>query len=391
MGVRSRPDTSGPSDFTPFAFVVSGLALSWALLRVRFLDVTTVARKAIFENMSDGVVVLDAAGRVADYNRAAERILGQPAPSGLGRPVNEVWPNGREVLQRPDGALVGHWEVSLGEDTDRRIYEASASVLRTGKSSIAGQLIQLRDVTQRRREEERLRETARLASIGELAAGVAHEINNPLTVIVGSSEILMDKELEQPVEPLLERINLQAHRASRIVQNLLSFARRAEPQEQYLDIGVVLGQALDIKDHEFRAGNIRVSREWPEYLPRTMMDQHQMVQVMVNILTNAQQAMAEDKGGGDLRVRAARVGDRIRISVADDGPGITAEHITKIFDPFFTTKVVGVGTGLGLSTCYGIVRRHDGDIWAESVPGEGATFHVELPIRSPAVERPESM
>ena len=246
----------------------------------------------------------------------------------------------------------------------------------------------IRDITERRREEERLRETARLVSIGELAAGVAHEINNPLTVVIGFSEILLAKDLPEPEGSRVQRIYSEAQRAAKIVQNLLSFARRREPEKRYVDVAAILERALELKAYDFKVSNIQVVSEWATDLPHTMVDEHQLVQAILNIMTNAEQAMMKSNDEGEMGIRVGRSGDRIRISISDDGPGIPQEHLYRIFDPFFTTKEVGTGTGLGLSICYGIIRQHGGEIWAESVPGKGATFHIEIPVSGPVGEMP---
>ena len=199
----------------------------------------------------------------------------------------------------------------------------------------------------------------------------------------------MDKGLPEPIQSRVQRVFSEAQRAAKIVQNLLSFARRREPEKRYMDVTAILERALELKAYEFKVSNINVTSEWQPDLPRTMVDQHQLMQVILNLLTNAEQAMIDAKGGGELLIRTTRRGDKIMMSVADDGPGILPEYVHKIFDPFFTTKGVGKGTGLGLSICYGIVHQHGGEIWADSTPGKGTAFHIELPILGPTGETEE--
>ena len=243
--------------------------------------------------------------------------------------------------------------------------------------------VQLLDVTERKRAEQRVQEAARLASIGELAAGVAHEINNPLTSVLGFSQLLMAEDLPPEVRADLQKIHSGARRATKIVQSLLSFATKREYREQYLDVTQVLERALEIKSYDLSTSNIGLTSELSPDLPRTRADEHQLIQVIVNLLTNAEQATRASNGRGQVLVRATSSDTKINISISDNGPGIPPEHLSRIFEPFFTTKEVGEGTGLGLSICYGIIREHDGNLWAESIPGEGATFHIELPIVSP--------
>ena len=242
-----------------------------------------------------------------------------------------------------------------------------------------------RDVTERKATEEHIRKTSKLVAVGQLAAGVAHEINNPLTVVMGFSQILMNEGLPESVGIRLQAIFSEAERAAKIVKNLLSFARKDEPEMQYLSLTAVLDRALELKAHDFRLNNITLSSQWEPDLPYTMADEHQLIEVMLNILTNAEQAMIEAHGGGILVVKATTSASNIRISVTDNGPGIPPERQQEIFDPFFTTKGVGKGTGLGLSISYGIIKLHGGEIWVESDLGSGTTFQIEIPILSPGV------
>ena len=241
----------------------------------------------------------------------------------------------------------------------------------------------IRYTVSHRRLEEQVRETSRLASIGQLAAGVAHEINNPLTSVVGYCRLLMTEQLSDSVMADIQTIHCEAQRAAKIVQNLLLFARKTDSDKHYFDIASLLVRAQELKCYDFKASNIEVINDVSPGLPFTMVDEHLLVQVFLNILANAEQECMAAHGGGQVVVRARTLGDRIRISISDDGPGIPQANLNKIFEPFFTTKEVGKGTGLGLSICYGIIRQHGGDLWAESEAGKGATFHLELPVAGP--------
>ena len=214
-------------------------------------------------------------------------------------------------------------------------------------------------------------------------AGVAHEINNPLTSVLGFSQLLMAEDLPSQVRDDLQRVHSGAQRAAKIVQNLLSFATKRDFRKQYLYVVPVLERALEIKSYDLITSNVKVTQGLSRNLPPTMVDEHQLIQVLINLLTNAEQALRRSNCQGQVLVRATTSDNMIRISVIDDGPGIPPELLSKVFEPFFTTSGVGVGTGLGLSICYGIVRQHDGNMWAQSAPGEGATFHVELPVVGP--------
>ena len=244
----------------------------------------------------------------------------------------------------------------------------------------------IRYAISRKRLEEQIRESSRLASIGQLAADVAHEINNPLTSVLGYSRLLLAQDLPGPVIADLQRVYREANRAANIVQNLLIFARRAESRKSYSQITSLLEHAQELKSPDFRANHIRVINQVSQDMPRSMVDEHQILQVFLNIFANAEQVCTAAHGKGRLVVRTTVSTETIMISISDDGPGIPAENLNKIFEPFFTTKEVGKGTGLGLSICYGIIRQHGGDLWAESVVGQGATFHIELPVVGPQDE-----
>ncbi len=243
-----------------------------------------------------------------------------------------------------------------------------------------------RDITERKQAEERKKQlqqelylSGRLASIGELAAGVAHELNNPLTGILGFSERRLRK-CDEEARNDLTRIHSEAKRAAKIVQNLLTFARQREPKRDYADINDILQKALELRAYELRTSNIEVVTDLIPGLPRTMADFYQIEEVFLNIILNAEQTMVEAKKGGKLSIKTRQTKGYIRISFANDGPGIPAEHLGKLFDPFFTTRWETGGTGLGLSVCHGIVTEHGGRIYARSKPGKGTTFLVELPL-----------
>jgi len=241
----------------------------------------------------------------------------------------------------------------------------------------------VRYAIERKLLQNQLLQSNRLESVGKLAAGVAHEINNPLAVVMGFSQLLLDQDLPSSAEEDVRRIYEHAQRASKVMENLLAFARKHTPERHQIDITAALANAVALKAHGFSVSNVEVILDPSPDIPHTMADEYQLQQVFLNIIANAGEAMVEAYGGGVLRISAGQVDNKLRVSFADDGPGISPETLTKIFDPFFTTKEVGKGTGLGLSICYGIIREHDGKIWAESPPGEGTTMHVELPIVSP--------
>lgn len=233
-----------------------------------------------------------------------------------------------------------------------------------------------------RAAQEHLIQAEKLSALGELIAGVAHELNSPLTAIAMSAELgTRVVALEGGVKTHLERIGEATIRCQQIVKSLVSFARKQKPEMAYLDINALCDKVLDLVVYQLKVSNIDLERRFDERLPLTMADPHQLEQVFVNLATNAYQAMSACPGRGKLVVETKAGDGVIHIGFHDDGPGISKEHQRKIFDPFFTTKADG--TGLGLSISYGIIKEHGGEISVQSAPGRGTTFLIEVPITKP--------
>ncbi|MBM4446484.1 MAG: PAS domain S-box protein [Chloroflexi bacterium] len=239
----------------------------------------------------------------------------------------------------------------------------------------------LTDITERKKAEQQALVNAKLASVGELVAGVAHEVNNPLTGIIGYAQLLADRQdVPQNIKEDLQKIYEESQRTVRIVQNLLRFARQYKPEKSLVDINELIERTLELEAYKLRTSNIGLSAKLAADIPLILADYNQLQQVILNIIANAQQAIAETKRRGKITVTTDVVEDCVSISITDNGPGISPESIIKIFDPFFTTKPEGSGSGLGLSVCHGIITEHGGNIYAESTPGKGTTFIIELPI-----------
>ncbi|MGD9117486.1 MAG: PAS domain S-box protein [Dehalococcoidia bacterium] len=250
-------------------------------------------------------------------------------------------------------------------------------------------LINWIDITDRRRAEEEKAEleqkahlASRLASVGEMASGIAHEINNPLTAVIGFAQLLMDNDLPDEIKEDLTIIHKEAQRAAGVARNLLTFARKHAPSKQLANVNNIIEGVLTLRAYEQNVSNIQIKTRLTPSLPEVMADYSQLQQVFINIILNAEAAMLEASNGGTLTITTRRFNHSIRASFADDGPGIAKGNLGRIFDPFFTTKEVGKGTGLGLSVCHGIIAEHGGRIYARSKPGQGATFIVELPVVS---------
>jgi len=283
-----------------------------------------------------------------------------------------------KTLETKEPAMADFFEPHLGIH-----LEVATSPIFNEKGEVVACVHVTRDITKRKKMEEQLILTDRLASIGELASGIAHELNNPLTGVIGFAQLLLGKDVPDDVKEDLRVINREAQRAAEVVKNMLVFARKHAPVKQLVDINSIIEKVLELRTYEQRVSNIQVNTSLASDLPEVTADYFQLQQVFLNIIINAEHFMIEAHNRGTLTITTEKVRDIVRASFADDGPGISKENLGHLFDPFFTTKEVGKGTGLGLSICHGIITDHGGQIYIESKLGEGATFTVELPISDP--------
>jgi PAS domain S-box-containing protein len=294
-------------------------------------------------------------------------------------PVSYAEYQKRKELRRLGKPVPSDYEISIVRK-DGEIRHLSASrkeVIWNGKVQFQAVY---QDITKGKKMQEQLMAQDRLASIGQLVSGVAHEINNPLTGIIGFSELLLQRDLPDDVKADLKIVNDEAMRTAKIVKNLLTFARKQPEGKAPVDINEEIQRVLDLRNHEQKVNNIQVITRFASDLPQVMGNASQLQQVLFNIVINAEFFMLEAHQKGNLTITTERIGDFVRASFTDDGPGIPEEHMRNLFTPFFTTKEVGKGTGLGLSICHGIITEHGGRIYAESELGKGATFVVELPL-----------
>jgi two-component system NtrC family sensor kinase len=344
--------------------------------------------RVLFDSSVIGTIVLDAETmRVVMANQAAATMFEfSSAEEILGANVLEfLHPDDKErVLELAMKNLLEQESRQINDlraitKDGREIWVSirGARIMHEGR--LAG-LISFADITEQKRQNERLMMTDRLASIGELAAGTAHELNNPLTSIIGFSELLMEKDTPDYIRKDLAMIHSEAQRAANVTSNLLTFARKHRPVKQLTQINDVIEDVLKLRAYAHKSNCIEVERELASDLPEIPLDHFQMQQVFLNIVINAEYFMTQAHKKGTLTVTTKRQNSSVLVSFADDGPGIAAENLGRIFDPFFTTKEAGKGTGLGLSICHGIVAEHGGQICATSQPGKGAIISVELPI-----------
>jgi signal transduction histidine kinase len=272
-----------------------------------------------------------------------------------------------------------------------------ASPMLDAEGKLAGVIISVRDVTKEKKLEQQIIQSERLAAMGQMIGGFAHELNNPLTVILGNSELLQELEVSDPARKPIAALRQEARRAADIVQNLQYFARPPAPGHTQVNLNELVQRTVQMQAYPMRKSNITVDFVPDPSIPAIMADPNQLMQVFLNLLLNAEQAIREsatqagndkdkdkDRGGdknkGKIRVRIARKADSVSIVFQDDGPGIAPETLPHIFDPFFTTRRPGRGTGLGLSICKTVLREHRGNIEAAPGPDGGAVFTITLPI-----------
>jgi signal transduction histidine kinase len=241
-------------------------------------------------------------------------------------------------------------------------------------------LLIISDITEERDRLERLQLSERLVSVGEMASGVAHELNNPLTSVIALSQLLLKTDLSPDTREDLEAIYGEARRAAEVVKNLLTFARKHTPEKKLTQINGIIQDVIKLRAYEHKVNNIQVKTIFDPELPNIMVDSFQMQQVFLNLILNAEFAIIQTHKPGTITLSTETLSGNVKIVCKDDGPGISPENMKHLFNPFFTTKEVGKGTGLGLSICFGLISGHAGRIYAESKPGEGAAFIIELPV-----------
>ena len=277
-------------------------------------------------------------------------------------------------------------------DNDRILVNATEVPLQhaAGAEALVGTLLLVEDITGQVRLEEQLQISEKMASIGLLAAGVAHEVNTPLTGISSFTQMLLEgADPNDPRTTLLEKIERQTFRAAKIVNGLLNLSRPGTSSNERIDVDLnaVITDVFSLLEHQFEVSNVKVRRELAETAIPVLGIEHQLQQVFLNLFLNARDAMPS---GGWLSVVTRLEGNRAIAEIADTGSGIPSAHLARIYDPFFTTKAIGRGTGLGLSITYGIVHEHDGTIHCDSAIGQGTRFTVALPLASGAA-RSESV
>jgi two-component system NtrC family sensor kinase len=339
----------------------------------------------ILNNTQSLILVADTAGLISYANRRWSD-MGYEQKQLVGRPMEDlVTPARRSILTDAMSATVAGRQVDnldlqvLRGDGRVGQFSVNLSPMRDEQGGVTSLVVVMTDVTDAATLQSKLMHAEKMAAVGQLVSGVAHEVNNPLTAILGFADLLMENpELPESARKDMRVILQEAQRTKQIVQNLLSFARQMPPQRRPVQLNTILRRTVQLRAYDFQSHGVEIIEQLDHELPHVIGDSHQLQQVFLNILNNAYDAVRETARPARIEIMTARIGSYVEVSFRDNGHGIS--HAERIFDPFFTTKEVGKGTGLGLSICYGIVHEHGGEILCHNnTDAEGATFVVRLP------------
>lgn len=346
-------------------------------------------QRYLLESFPDLILVIDLNGRYSFVSSRIHDLRGYKPEDLLGKRVEEEQDHSPQLLGLYRDLITGRKMFGSCDYSARhrdgswRTMRASASPLFDAENKVSGVIVSVRDITVEKKLEQQIIQSERLAAMGQMIGGFAHELNNPLTSILGMSELLQDGDATESVRKQMVVLQQQARRAAEIVQNLMYFSRPPAPGRGPIDLGEVVQRTLHLHAYSLRKSNITVDFLKETSLPPVSGDAHQLMQVFLNLILNSEQAMREVRDRGTLRIRIEKQEKSVSVIFQDDGPGISPEILPNIFDPFYTTKRPGRGTGLGLSISKAILREHSGNVEAASGPGGGAVFTVTLPIATP--------
>ena len=357
--------------------------------------------RSVLDAAPAGVLLIGASGRIRFTNARFAQLFGLDLEGvskiedyeSLAGILESRFRDARAFSYRWRASREGSFAASCDEleivRPARRVLERFSRPVLDLEGHAVGWLETFQDITSQRHFQSKLLQTEKMAAVGQLVSGIAHELNNPLTAIMGYAQLLLGRG--QGPAPLkeAEHIYQEAERARRIVKNLLFFARESKPERSLANFNEIVERTLGLRSYELKIENISVECSLAPNLPPTLADPYQLQQVFLNLLVNAEQALLHSRGGGKVSIRTYQPSpQRVAFEVADDGPGVAPEIASRIFDPFFSTKAPGEGTGLGLSIVYGIVKQHGGDVTFENQPGGGARFVVDFPLVSVAEAEP---
>ncbi|MFZ0319438.1 MAG: PAS domain S-box protein [Candidatus Sulfotelmatobacter sp.] len=342
-------------------------------------------RRRLLESFPDLILVVDLEERYTFVSSRVGDLLGCESGELLGKKISETHGHSAELVELYRDVVAGAKGFGTAEYGTRRSdgsgqsMRASASQFFDADNKLAGVIFSVRDITREKKFEQQVVQSERLAAMGAMIGGVAHELNNPLTSILGVSELLQDSQTTEAARKQIAILQQQARRAAEIVHNLTYFATPPTPGKTRVNLGDVVERTLNLHSYSLRKNNITVDFNRETGLPYVLGDPHQLMQIFLNLILNAEQAIREARDKGTIRIRLGVTGSMVWASFLDDGPGIAPEILASIFDPFYTTKRPGRGTGLGLSICKSVMKEHNGTVEAANAPGGGAVFTVTLP------------
>jgi PAS domain S-box-containing protein len=343
-------------------------------------------RRHLLESFPDLILVLDLKGQYTFVSARIGELLGYGPEHLMGKNVAETENAPPELAELYRTVATGESSLTSCEYGSRhrdggwRTMLAMASPLLDAEGKPAGVIISVRDVTMEKKLEQQIIQSERQAAMGQMIGGFAHELNNPLTAILGYAELLKESQASESASKQIGDLHKEARRAAEIVQNLQYFARPPAPGKSQVNLNELVQRTVQMQAYPLRKSNITVDFLPEPAIPAIMADPNQLMQVFLNLLLNAEQAIRENRAKGTIRVRIGRRPDSVWVVFQDDGPGIAPENLAHIFDPFFTTKRPGRGTGLGLSICKTVLREHGGNIEAATSPDGGALFTITLPV-----------
>jgi len=341
--------------------------------------------RGVFETSRDFTFISTLDGRILDNNESARGFFGYSSDEIRDMNMRDlyVYPEKRERFIKSiiEKGYVENRELKL-KKKDGTIIDAQMTVVtrKDRNGNVIGFQGSVRDITEKRKMEQQLLQSEKLSTIGTMISGAAHELNNPLTSIIGNAQLLAKRNVPEDIKGKLDVILRESIRSSKIVGGLLAFAREHKPERSMVNINDIIIESMKLKQYDLKVNNIDVKLSLADDFPETSADPFHLQQVFINLINNARDVLVGQENAA-LSIRTYRKDDAVLIEFEDNGPGIPDAVAKRIFDPFFTTKEVGKGTGLGLSMAYGIVREHDGTISVESEPAKGAKFTVTLPIR----------
>jgi len=342
----------------------------------------------VVESITLGVAVVSPEGEITVWNGAMESIYGLERKEVLGKSLLNIFPS--DIIQMLQEVVEGpRWQVDSTHHVrkmhlktsraESRLVDMTLAPFILQEDIVTGTLLVFDDVTDKVQLENQLLQAEKLSSIGLLAAGIAHEVNTPLTGICSYTQMLLkETPSDDPRHLVLKKIEKQGFRASTIVDSLLNFAQVRDTDFQEVDINALMKETLSLVDHQLRKSRVETLLDLDPGLPGTWANGGKLQQVFMNLLLNSRDAMPK---GGELRIKTYQENSQLVVRIEDSGMGISEENIKRIYDPFFTTKEIGKGAGLGLSVSYGIIQEHSGRINVESGPGQGTVFRIQFPVK----------